>query len=248
MSRRGGRCATRSSGPGPSSALSAVADHPPVESAIGLLADHQVPQPLRGVDGKALAPEEVAHGDVQALEVAPVVRVGVADHHGVEAEREACATGGWPWSRARRPSRWQSPSAAQQVTAAGTTGRRVAAVRARARSGRTGRRPEQRRGSSLASLTPLTPLALAPLSAPERAAPGAPSVRHSRAQGRTGAGPTGRRCLPRLKKSTGAAPGELVRRLRPVSDRMLRTSKAVSSAELTSTTSGPITSPIVRAR
>ena len=39
-----------------------------------------------------------------------------------------------------------------------------------------------------------------------------------------------------------------VRRPRPVSARMARTSNAVSSAELTSTTSRPITSPMVRAR
>ena len=47
---------------------------------------------------------------------------------------------------------------------------------------------------------------------------------------------------------TCCEPAEVVRLRRPVSERMLRTSNAVSSAELTRTTSGPITSPIMRAR
>ena len=41
-------------------------------------------KPLGGVDRDAPAAEEVAHGHVQALEVAPVVGVGVADDDGVE--------------------------------------------------------------------------------------------------------------------------------------------------------------------
>ena len=63
----------------------AIADHPPVERPVGLLAHHQVPQAFGGINGEALAAEEVAHGHVQPLQVAPVVGMGVADHHRAQA-------------------------------------------------------------------------------------------------------------------------------------------------------------------